>query len=237
MNENNRYLVQIIKEIDPGSGNRVLVAVINRPRDLDIAREQGWYRIPVARAPRRVGADWVAFYLTGAFPPDLGHHVTFYAPIFAYRLATRVELLPQEAAHPRAQNRYFKLEIGALQTLDHPIPSHKLRRITFIPTTLPRLFAAREINDLWDKGRGQDALWAALKAGGIDAERHVELYESGVRYDADFVIECAAAPVIIFCDRQAPPSGPNILSFTSAQMLRQTSACLQQIRARCAAPH
>jgi len=164
-------VVQVLREIRPGSGERVLVAVMNDPRDLAIAREQHWYRVPVKRAPKRVGADYLALYLTGAFPPGERHRVSWYAPILAYRLTTRVDLLPGEAKHPRAQEQYFKIEIGPLQRLAHPIPSPKLRRITFIPTTMERLLNAREIGDLWDKGSGQDELWAAIAADETLAER------------------------------------------------------------------
>ena len=165
-----KRIAQILHETRPGSGERVLVAVMNNPRDLEIARQRGWYRIPVRRAPRRVGADYMAFYFTAAFPEAERYQIFFYASIRAYRLATRAELLPEEADHPRAQERYFKIEIGPLQELAHPILSHRLRRITFIPTTLEKLLAAREINDLWDKGRYQDALWTALRTLDIDLD-------------------------------------------------------------------
>jgi hypothetical protein len=158
-----RRIVQILREAHPGTGDRVLVAVMNNPRDLEIAREQRWYRIPVKRAPKRVGADYLALYFTGAFPSHQRHRISLYAPIRAYRLASRIELLPDEADHPRAMERYFKVEIGPLQQLAHPIPSHKLRRVTFISTTLERLLSAREITDLWEKGLRQEALWAALE--------------------------------------------------------------------------
>ena len=155
-------LAQVLREIHPGSGDRVLVAVMNNPRDLERARTQGWYRIPVKRAPTRVGADYLAFYLTGAFPPQLRHRVTYYAPIHAYRLATRVELLPGEPDHPRALERYFKVEIGALRELARPVPSERLRRITFIATTLDRLLSASEIKELWLGPRDDEAVWAAI---------------------------------------------------------------------------
>ena len=158
-----RRIVQVLRETNPGSGDRVLVAVMTDPRDLEIACTEHWYRIPIRRAPRRVGADYLAFYFTGAFAPDLRHQVRFYAPIRAYRLARRVDLIPQERDHPRAEDRYFKVEIGPLRELPHPIPSQRLRRVTFIPTTLHRLLHAGEINDLWDVARDDDALWAALK--------------------------------------------------------------------------
>jgi len=166
-NEIAQRVIRVLRETRPGSGDRVLVAVVNNQRDLAIAREQGWYRIPVKRAPRRVGADYLAFYLTGAFPEEQRHRVSYYAPIRAYRLATRTALLPDEPDHPRAQDSYFKIEIGPLQQLACPIISRKLRRITFIPTTLARLLNASEIKDLWDGESLQNELWAALKTHDI----------------------------------------------------------------------
>jgi hypothetical protein len=151
-----------LREAHPGSGERVLVAVINNPRDFEIARTAGWYRIPVNRAPKQVGADLLAFYLTGRFPPELRHRVTYYAPILAYRLARRAALLPDEADHPRAQERYFKIEIGPLRALDRPVVSAKLRRITFISTTMAQLLNAREIRELWIKPSVQETLWREL---------------------------------------------------------------------------
>ena len=225
-----QLVVHVLREVRPGSGERVLVAVMNRHRDFAIAREQGWYRIPVKRAPRRVAADYLAFYLTRAFPQDQRHRVIFYAPIRAYRLVTRIELLPDESDHPRAKDSYFRVEIGPLLRLDHPIPSRKLRRITFIPTSLEKLLNAREINDLWDKGRDQDELWAALRAQEIEAERQVEVQEAGVRYLADFVIPCRAGQVIVMCDAMPGPDGANVLRFTADQLLRETAACVQRIR-------
>jgi hypothetical protein len=145
---------------------------MNNPRDLEIARTQHWYRIPIKRAPTRVGADYLALYFTGAFPPQQRHRVIYYAPIHAYRLATRAELLPDELDHPRAQERYFRIEIGALRELARPVPSSRLRRITFIATTLDRLLRAHEINELWLGPRDDEAVWAALR--GSDAQRGSE---------------------------------------------------------------
>ena len=170
---------RVLREARPGSSERVLVAVMNNLRDWQIVREQAWYRIPVKRTPRRIGADYLAFYFTGAFPEGQRHHVVYYAPIRAYRLATRAELLPDEASHPRAQDRYFKIEIGPLERLPRPIPSRKLRRVTFISTSLYLLLNADEINDLWEKERRQDELWAMLRTHQIEAEREVWIREAG----------------------------------------------------------
>ena len=147
------FAAWVVREARPGSGERVLVAIMNNRRDWDIAWRQGWYRIPIKRAPRQVAADYLAFSFTSAFPPDLRHRVAYYAPIRAYRLAARTALLPHETDHPRAQDLYYRIEIGALERLERPVVSERMRRITFIPTTLDRLLAAEEIRELWVERR------------------------------------------------------------------------------------
>jgi len=187
----------------PPDEARVLVAVMNNRRDFELAREQGWYRIPLKRAPRQVGADFLAFYQTAAFGPEERWAVNYYAPVKRYRIVTRVELLPDEADHPRASDRYFKVEIGPLRKLPRPVPSRRLRRITFIATTLERLLSAREINDLWLGNPLQERLWAALKAEEIEPEREVEVREGPGVYAADFAIPCAEGEVVILCGERA----------------------------------
>jgi len=183
----------------PGEGllaarSRVLVAVINSHQDFHIARDQGWYRIPVARAPRRLGAEFLAFYQTKAFQEE-GWAVNYYSPIKRYRLAHRRTLLPQEADHPRANDLYYKIEIGPLLRLPRPIPSLRLRRITFIPTTLERLLQAEEINDLWCGTWEEERLWHMFKDGGLHAERRYPLREDDPEYCLDFALFCKQGKV------------------------------------------
>ena len=45
----------------------ILVAVLPTPRDLEIARVLGWYRIPFRTAPKVVAVDYLAFYQPGSF--------------------------------------------------------------------------------------------------------------------------------------------------------------------------
>ncbi|MFQ5859516.1 MAG: UV DNA damage repair endonuclease UvsE [Anaerolineae bacterium] len=137
---------------------RVLVAVVNNRRDFEIARDQGWYRIPLKRAPRQVAADYLAFYQTAAFGENKWA-VNYITPVRRYHIARRRDLLPEEANHPRADDLYYKVEIGPLDRLAAPIPSRRLRRITFIATTLDRLMSAEEINDLWMGGVSEEDLW------------------------------------------------------------------------------
>lgn len=181
----------------------VLVVVVNDPADLVRAREVGWYRIPLARAPRRVAAEHLAFYQTAAFPVAERWSVRWLAPVQGYRLSTRRELLPDEPDHPRAGERYYRVELGPLALLPRPIPSRRLRRITFIPTTLARLYAAEEINDLWLKGRGQEGLWAALKQADLEAERQYPLREDLPEYVADFALFCRNGRIAVIVTDEA----------------------------------
>lgn len=127
---------------------RVLVVVV--PSACDWARvcTEHWYRIPLARAPRHIAADYLAFYHPQCLAATRWT-VPCYAPVRGYQVLPRCALLPQEADHPRAEQLYYRIEVGALIALPQPIPSPRLRRITFIETTLERLLQAREVNDLW----------------------------------------------------------------------------------------
>lgn len=142
----------------------VLVAVVNNMDDLHRAASTGWYRIPQRTAPRRIGADYLAFYQTGAFKgQDEAQTVSYYAPTRRYRLLTRRELLPDEANHPRANDYYFRIDIGPLQRLDRPIPSVKFHRVTFIHTTLERLLTAQDVSELFLHDDPFETLWHALR--------------------------------------------------------------------------
>ena len=142
----------------------VLVAVINNEQDLCRAAEEGWYRIPQRRAPRRIGADYLAFYLTaGCGRPQEAHSVPFFAPVRRYQLLARRELLPQESDHPRAGDYYYRIEIGPLLRLEHPVPARSYRRLTFIHTTLDRLLSAEDVLELFRQDDPFETLWGALR--------------------------------------------------------------------------
>ncbi len=152
-------------ELDPAA--RVLVAVVTRPCDLAAVREAGWYRIPVARAPAALDAEYLAFYQTAAFGAERWA-VRYYATVRAVTLAARAELLPGEPAHPRAAQRYYRFALGALQALAVPVLSRRLRRLAFIPTTAGQLLAARDVCELWHSGRIGEVGWEDLWGAGVN---------------------------------------------------------------------
>jgi hypothetical protein len=214
------------------SDQRVLVAVMNNRRDFAVARDLGWYRIPLKRAPAQVGADYLAFYYTAAFGPEVMWSVRHYAPVRGYRLVTRAELLPDEADHPRASDRYYRIDIGPLLELPHSIPSQRLRRLTFISTTLERLLAAREINDLWESSDAAERLWAAFREAAIEVERSYTVGEGKATYVADFAIPGGQGGIAILVDGRQHSEVPGwvVLHFSERQILDDTPSCLDLMR-------
>ncbi|MFQ5921920.1 MAG: hypothetical protein ACE5M4_03685 [Anaerolineales bacterium] len=148
MQDSPRRVVSIGQEYAiPGADDLVLVAILNSPRDLEIAQTLGWYRIPLVTAPRTVRVDWLAFYL----PAPFGEHrwtVRYLAEVRGYELRTRRELLFQETDHERVDEPYFKMQLGPVLELSPPIPSRSWRRFTFLFTTGDRLLSAADLSDL-----------------------------------------------------------------------------------------
>ena len=114
--------------LDAPDDSTVLVVALNNPANLARKREGGWYRIPMNRAARRIAADYLAFYLTGAFEPGERWQVRWLAPVHRYHIATRRELIPEEPDHSHAGELYYKVALGTLTPLPRPVPSRWLRR-------------------------------------------------------------------------------------------------------------
>ena len=168
----------------------VLVCLLPTPRDLEIARVLGWYRIPFRSAPKVVAVDYLAFYQPGRFfrperhvspgtersgdpggakPPGQpgsfgaqGGRIQYAAPVRGHELTTRAELFKDEPDHPRAREEYFKIQIGALEKLKAPVKADKWKRVTFLYTTGEYLLKARTLNDLVVKTDERALLWRSL---------------------------------------------------------------------------
>ena len=208
----------------------VLIAVMNSPRDLALAREQHWYRIPQQTAPKFFPPDFVAFYCTKAFGAE-AFSVHWYAQVRGHELLTRRDLLPDEAQHPHAHEPYYILRLGPLLELPHPIPSKGWRRLTFVLTTGERLFSAWEINDLILGPHEHDVMWRALKEAGIAAERGYVIREARARYNVDLAVPCAQGEVgIVIRERKPRTSHQNVLVFTPQQVTQQTAQCVAAVQ-------
>src|SRR5215210_7103228 len=140
----------------------VLVVFLPTPRDLEIARLLGWYRIPLRTAPKVVAVDYLAFYQPSSFG-ERGGRIEFIAEVRGHELTTRGELLKDEADHPRSNEEYYKIQIGGLERLKEPVIAEKWKRITFLYTTGEYLLGAKTLNDLVVDGDERQVLWMSLR--------------------------------------------------------------------------
>src|SRR3990170_4795696 len=140
----------------------ILVCLLPTPRDMEIARLLGWYRIPLRTAPKVVAVDYLAFYQPSVFA-ERGGKIEFVAPVHGHELTTRAELLKDEADHSRAREEYYKIQIGSLEKLKEPINADKWKRLTFLYSTGEYLLHAKTINDLVIAGDERQVLWRSLR--------------------------------------------------------------------------
>jgi hypothetical protein len=164
----------------------ILVVVMNNPRDFEIARLLGWYRIPLRSAPKVIAVDFLAFYQTSAFG-EQKWRISYVAPVRGHELTTRKELLREEPNHPNANQEYFKIQIGPLELLPNPILAGDWRRITFLYTTGAYLVQASTMNDLVVQTEERKILWHALR----------ERANQDDTYDLDELAEVDLEPTIL----------------------------------------
>ena len=88
------------------------------------------------------------------------------APVLGHELTTRIELLRDQADHPRAEDDYYKVQLGPVQLLPHSIRAGEWKRFTFLYTTGDYLQRARELTDLTVRPGERRNLWKALRDRG-----------------------------------------------------------------------
>ena len=147
----------------------ILVCLIPMPRDLEIARLLGWYRIPLRTAPKVVAVDYLAFYQPSSFG-DAAGRIEMVAPVRGHELTTRAELLKDEASHPRAGDEYYKIQLGSLERLPRPIVADKWKRLTFLYTTGEYLQKAQTLNDLVVTSDEREVLWRSLRERALNSQ-------------------------------------------------------------------
>ena len=159
-------------EVNIPDTSLVLVALIPSPRDLDIARLLGWYRIPLKSAPKIIAVDYIAFYQPSAFGKSEQMQIHWLAPIIGHELVTRADLLQDQPDHPRAREEYFKIQLGGLLELPQPIPAGDWKRITFFYTTGKHIKEARSLGDLPVHDEERPVLWRALRERALKSEEY-----------------------------------------------------------------
>ncbi len=173
----------------PSPTSLILVTLLKEPRDLEIARLLGWYRIPLRSAPKVIAVDFLAFYQTAAFGEASRWRIQSVAPVRGHELTTRAELLRDEPDHPHAHHEYYKVQLGPLVSLPHPILAESWRRLTFLYTTGEYLLRARNLRELVLQNEERQFVWQALR----ERLEHGQDYQTGQPPDLELAPEVLAA--------------------------------------------
>jgi hypothetical protein len=163
----------------PADSSLMLVGVLPAKKDFEIARLLGWYRIPLRMAPKVVDVDYLAFYQTGVFGNASRWQIKWFAEVKGHELTTRRELIRNEPDHPRANEEYYKVQLGPLQSREEPILADKWKRITFLYTTGQLFNRAKIINDLVVRSGEREVFWRNLRERADQAEQYLKGSEKG----------------------------------------------------------
>jgi hypothetical protein len=176
------------KPVLPSSLSLILVSIIPTPRDLEIARVLGWYRIPFRYAPKVVRVDYVAFYQPSSFGKSHSGMVESFAEVKGIELTTRAELIKDEPDHPRATEEYYKVQVGGLQFLEKPIIAGRWKRITFLYTTGELFSSANTVRDLVVKTEERKILWHSLREKASQFQEYQQVDLPNFANDPDLVM-------------------------------------------------
>jgi very-short-patch-repair endonuclease len=225
----------------------VLIAVVNRPQDLETILTKKWYRIPIKRMPSRK-FDYIAFYQTAALG-SRGGRIEYFARVSKRSLVTRIKLLPSEKEHSRANDEYYKFTFTRIQTLDNAIANQPGMRINFGFASLNRLKKARTLASLYGIRQVELVFRKLLARRRIPfVAEHVVRQGSRTRYRLDFAIFCRQGKIDVECDMRKFHSGARrlkdsrrdrfmkkhgwkVLRFSDEEILRNPDKCMHHLKA------
>lgn len=232
----------------------VLVSVLKSPSDLRILLEEKWYRIPRAFLPKRKFTH-VALYQPQTAFGRRGKCIRYYARVTKKEVKKRIDLLPNERAHPRAQDEYLKCSFRTVKELAKPIRNIIPRRVSFGFTTLNTLRSARDILQLYGVPPTEQLVLQRLKQLNIpftsqyrvNATSHFSL-SSLSHYRLDLAVFCRRGNIAVECDnRKAHASktqrqkdrqkdsalcrlGWRVIRLTEADIVERLDGCISQIQ-------
>lgn len=177
----------------------VLIGVVKRKTDLIHVIKDHWYRIP-ARFTFQQSPRYLAVYSSNICRRGKGG-ISFYSLIREVTRVKRIELLPEENLHPKANDLYWKLKLGPPEKLPHLIENRLRRRITFAYTTREKLFIARELGELFGIPPLEEILRKYLDREGISyIYQYCLIHDNKCRYRLDFALPCRKGKIALECD-------------------------------------
>ncbi len=176
--------------------NRVLIAVMKRPKDLDILLKEKWYRIPKKYAPKRE-YDIIAFYQPASFK-ERGKRIEYYGIVRSTRLCKRKELI-NDGINP--DKIYYKVIFSRIIRLRHPILNENKLRVSFKYTTFGNLYSSKNLGELFDIPDIEGKIERILQELKLDYSReYVVKTHLGKIYRLDFCIFIEGEKIDLECD-------------------------------------
>lgn len=183
--------------------NDTLVAAFKEKKNYLIARDQGWYHIPVHSPVNTMieegRVQYISFYFKKVFD-SWKFSVRHVAKVENITKVKRKILFPEDIMDKKSDVLYYKISFNRLYDLPKPIISHRGRRILFIPTTLHKIKHATELNDLFADSPLEDLLWTELKKQNLPAERQFNLQTNEANWICDFAFFCKSGTIDVECD-------------------------------------
>jgi len=223
----------------------VLIGVVRRKKDLGIILKKHYYRIPLRHCPIQK-FDYIAFYETSRLGEE-GKAINYYARLKTKSEAKRVELLPDEPEHPRAEETYRVYHLGKIQRTQKRIENRSRRRISFGFTTWEKLLHSEEISQLFDIPPLEDIMTKELKRRKINVYREYPLRLGRNRYRLDFAIISQQNKIDVECDNEKWHLQPSqrqkdrirdnalkrmgwiVLRFKGQKILKDVAGCVDRI--------
>ena len=186
-------------------GKIVLVGVLKDRRDFAILLSENWYRIPMARAPKR-RFDYLAFYQPALFGRQ-GKRIQYYVRVLNRQIVKRSDLLADEPGHPKACDDYLRVRVGRIKKLACPIINIMPRRVSFGFTTLNHLLKSKNILQLYGIAPTEQILENGLRQAGIKSIAQYYVLGDKKRYCLDFAVFCRQGSIAVECDNKKAHSG------------------------------
>lgn len=232
---------------DTWSNADTLVGIAPKQADVQIFREQLWYRVPVATWPR---TNWepryVALFETTAASGG-PQCVRYWGEVVDIAEYTGAELFPGQPRGGRETKRYNRILVRKCEELSEPIEFDRNRRNPFILTTLRRLHTAKSASELIMGSGLEERIWEGLQDLDVPAEREW-LFEDEQKYWLDFAVFCHDRGIDIEADgdryhlsperaardntrnNRLTSKGWAVLRYTQEQILRESREVFRQIR-------
>lgn len=188
----------------PPESDQVLIGVVPRERDFEIARLQRWYRVPTNMVRDWQTPSWIAFYFGRGFGGDAGK-IRYYARVWHADIVRRLEMFPDQPRHPRANAEYVRIHHSELQERPTPIRSHRQRQLVVLPTTWERFMIAADVNDLVVGDEVEEAFYGRLSTAGYRPERAYYVRGTNAYRLTDYAIFCSRRNIEIDIASQTLP--------------------------------